>query len=101
MLKLAVFLALGAVVLGQNSVTFGNSNRIPCGFSCSQRAGFSTVIDGQRSSVSCSDGTQSAARCSGCCEAVALSAGLPTSAASGFVSSNGRSCACCITGCVR
>ncbi|GMT10097.1 hypothetical protein PFISCL1PPCAC_1394, partial [Pristionchus fissidentatus] len=73
------------------------SNGIPCGFVCTRNAAFTTWIDGVNSRASCSDRNGDVSeRCNGCCQAYALSGGLTTTAASGFPSSDGNTCVCCV-----
>ncbi|PAV61318.1 hypothetical protein WR25_18174 [Diploscapter pachys] len=66
---------------------------------CSRSVTFRVSIDGQQTTVRCSDpSAQATDRCPGCCQAAAIALGLPASAGSGFASTTGGSsqCVCCI-----
>ncbi|EGT59422.1 hypothetical protein CAEBREN_03834 [Caenorhabditis brenneri] len=84
-----VLLALAAVAYSQRA------DQLRCGFSCSRRTVVTAIIDGSTGTASCSENT-SPGRCSGCCQARALQEGLSSTAASGFISNDQRSCVCCI-----
>ncbi|GMT36875.1 hypothetical protein PFISCL1PPCAC_28172, partial [Pristionchus fissidentatus] len=97
MLAVACFVSLASAQFQQGFRPPVNNNGVPCGFVCTRNAAFTTFIDGTNTRASCSDsrGNQFA-RCNGCCQAYALSAGLTTTAASGFPSSDGSTCVCCV-----
>ncbi|CAJ0565879.1 unnamed protein product, partial [Mesorhabditis spiculigera] len=84
-------LLISAVVL---AVSAQFNQNLPCGFTCSRNTQFLAQVDGSSGSVACSDGPIQT-RCSGCCQARALQAGLSSDQASGFASSDNRACVCC------
>ncbi|GMT23204.1 hypothetical protein PFISCL1PPCAC_14501, partial [Pristionchus fissidentatus] len=91
-------LAVACLASLSSTQNFGPSNgQIPCGFVCTRNAVFRTSIDGVPTSAGCS-GSKSdvTTRCNGCCQSYALWGGLTTEAASGFPSSDGQTCVCCV-----
>ncbi|CAA21542.1 uncharacterized protein CELE_Y37D8A.19 [Caenorhabditis elegans] len=98
---LIVFFAVISVAAGQSIIwNNNNANRFPSCFACSTAAGFVANIDGQSTNARCTDAASNPAeRCPGCCASVALAAGLSADRASGFPSTNGRSCVCCVRSC--
>ncbi|GMS79956.1 hypothetical protein PENTCL1PPCAC_2128 [Pristionchus entomophagus] len=96
--RILVLAFLTGLVTSQNfgGPSFGN-NFIPCGFVCTRNAAFTTMIDGVNSRATCSDSNGDiASRCNSCCQSYALWGGLTTMSASGFPSSDGRTCVCCV-----
>ncbi|KAK6736663.1 hypothetical protein RB195_019392 [Necator americanus] len=102
MFRLAVLCSVVALVASQNS-RFGNNffpltsnqNPLPCGFSCTRQARFAVNIDNQMTTATCTANADPRDRCSGCCQARALAAGLKTTDAAGFPSTMGNDCVCC------
>ncbi|KAK6736659.1 hypothetical protein RB195_019390 [Necator americanus] len=64
---------------------------------CTRKAAFRVNIDGAMTTTTCTaNGADPRDRCSGCCQSRALAAGLLTTDAAGFPSTNGNDCICCI-----
>ncbi|KAF1762725.1 hypothetical protein GCK72_010987 [Caenorhabditis remanei] len=78
--------------------SLGGLTQLPRGrMVCSADARFTVQIDGTTTTARCTDAAADmSTRCPGCCESVALAAGLTTDLAGAFPSNNGRSCICCL-----
>ncbi|KAK6042607.1 hypothetical protein COOONC_19889 [Cooperia oncophora] len=92
MFRAAVLCCLLAVICAQTS----SRNRLPCGFTCTRKAQFVVNIDNTFTTTTCTTNSADPRdRCSACCQARALAAGLSTTDAAGFPSTNGVDCVCC------
>ncbi|KAK6736660.1 hypothetical protein RB195_019390 [Necator americanus] len=95
--SLLVLVALSTLLVAMSVQQIDQQNRLNCGFTCTRKAAFRVNIDGAMTTTTCTaNGADPRDRCSGCCQSRALAAGLLTTDAAGFPSTNGNDCICCI-----